>query len=161
MEFERVRDSALARRSASVAHAPLAPTATVASITQPLASVIQPLASVIHHGSVTQPLASVIQPASVIYPAPVTQPLASVIQPVSVIQPASVTPTVEPPLRLVPISATHQADSGQVGGAKTQKRIEFEETDCRLVFRKALLCKTFTLRMSMRTSTQFSTPFAR
>ena len=47
-----------------------------------------------------------------------------------------------------PISATQshpQAESsGQVGGSKTQKRIEFDETDCRLVFKKALLCKTFT-----------------
>ena len=48
---------------------------------------------------------------------------------------------------LVPISASQtdpSADSGQVGGSKTQKRIEFAETDCRRVFRNALLCKTFT-----------------
>ena len=37
-----------------------------------------------------------------------------------------------------------QAENGQVGGARTQKRIEFNETACRLVFRKELLCKTFT-----------------
>ena len=37
-----------------------------------------------------------------------------------------------------------RAENGQVGGSKTQKRIEFKETDCRRVFRKALLCKTFT-----------------
>ena len=37
-----------------------------------------------------------------------------------------------------------QAENGQVGGARTQKRIEFKETEWRLVFRKALLCKTFT-----------------
>ena len=37
-----------------------------------------------------------------------------------------------------------QAENGQVGGSKTQKRIEFKETECRIVFRKALLCKTFT-----------------
>ena len=37
-----------------------------------------------------------------------------------------------------------QAESGQVGGARTQKQIEFNETGCRRVFRKALLCKTFT-----------------
>ena len=37
-----------------------------------------------------------------------------------------------------------QAENGQVGGSKTQKHIEFKETECRIVFRKALLCKTFT-----------------
>ena len=35
-----------------------------------------------------------------------------------------------------PISTTHQAESGQVGGAKTQKRIEFDETECRRVDEK-------------------------
>ena len=39
-----------------------------------------------------------------------------------------------------------QVENGQFGGSKTQKRIEFDESDCRLVFRKALLCKTFTLQ---------------
>ena len=43
-----------------------------------------------------------------------------------------------------PISTTPQAEIVQVGGSKTPKRIEFDEADCRLVFRKALLCKTFT-----------------
>ena len=37
-----------------------------------------------------------------------------------------------------------QAENGQVGGARTQKRIEFKETECRRLFRNALLCKTFT-----------------
>ena len=39
-----------------------------------------------------------------------------------------------------------QPECGQVGGAKTQKRIKFDETECRRVLRKALLCKTFTPR---------------
>ncbi len=142
MEFESLRASALARRSATIVPppAPLAPTASGASATVPLASVIQP-ATVIPPASVSQPLASVIQPVSVIQPASVSQPLASVIQPVSV------TPPVAPPVRLVPISATQshpQAENGQVGGSKTPKRIEFNETECRRVFRNALLCKTFT-----------------
>ena len=37
-----------------------------------------------------------------------------------------------------------QAENRQVGGARSQKRIEFKETECRFVFRNALLCKTFT-----------------
>ena len=37
-----------------------------------------------------------------------------------------------------------QAENGQVGGSKTQKRIEFKETECRRLFRKALLCKSIT-----------------
>ncbi len=37
-----------------------------------------------------------------------------------------------------------QPENGQVGGSKTQKRIEFKETECRRLFRNALLCKTFT-----------------
>ena len=37
-----------------------------------------------------------------------------------------------------------QVEAGQVGGSKTQKRIEFDETECRRMFRNALLCKTFT-----------------
>ena len=37
-----------------------------------------------------------------------------------------------------------QAENGQVGGARTQKRIEFKESACRRLFRKALLCKSFT-----------------
>ena len=54
-----------------------------------------------------------------------------------------------------------QAENGQVGGSKTQKRIEFKETDCRRVFRKALLYKTFALRMSTPNSTQCCTHFVR
>ena len=131
MEFERLR------ASASVAHAIVPPPASVASIT-PVASAT-PAASV----------PSIIQPVSVTPVASVTPTasLASVIQPVSVIPAASVTLPVAPRVSLVPISTTQsqpQAESsGQVGGPKTQKRIEFKETDCRLVFRKALLCKTF------------------
>ena len=45
---------------------------------------------------------------------------------------------------LVNVFNEGQAEKRQVRGAKTQKRIEFDETDCRRVFRKALLCKTFT-----------------
>ena len=37
-----------------------------------------------------------------------------------------------------------QAEIGQVGGSKTPKRIEFDETECQRLFRNALLSKTFT-----------------
>ena len=99
----------------------------------PLVRPLQPTAAV----------ASVLQQASV---PSFIQPV-SVIPVASVIPAASVTQTVAPSVRLVPISATqshHQADIVQIGGAKTQQRIEFEETECRRVFRNALLCKTFT-----------------
>ena len=84
-----------------------------------------------------------IAPIRPLAPVPPTAPLASVIPPATVIQPASLIPPA-PVAPTVPVSATPQVDNGQVGGAKTQKRIEFDETDCRRVFRKALLCKTFT-----------------
>ncbi len=71
----------------------------------------------------------------------------SVIQAASVIQPASVIQSVAPTVRLDPFSVTQsnsEAESGQFGGSKTQKCIEFNETGCRRVFRNARLCKTFT-----------------
>ena len=114
----------LERPSASASVAPVAalvPPAPVASVTPPVSvTLIAPSAQA----------TSLIPPASVAPTAPLTTvpptaPLAAGIPPAS-------------------ISATQSDPLGQVGGAKTQKRIEFNEVDCRLAFRKALLCKTFT-----------------
>ena len=39
---------------------------------------------------------------------------------------------------------SEQAENGHVGGSKSHKRVELKETECRGLFRKALLCKSFT-----------------
>ena len=145
MELER------RRAFASVAAAPVAPSALVASVISPVS--VPPPA----------PLASVISPRTH-SPTVISDDEDTTFShsPITIsdeeeeIVPVRRLPTVRHPQSLVdlqyggdsdeetPISATQSHPRGQVGGSKTPKRIDFNERDCRRVFRNALLCKTFT-----------------
>ena len=156
MELERPRASSFAH---AIVHLPaaLAPTASVTPVAPVAPAIVLPPA----------PLASVIPPRfhstieisddedTAVSHSPITisddeEEEIAPVRRLPAVGPSqsSVIPPVAPPVRLVPLSATNShlqvESSGQVGGSKTQKHIEFDETDCRLVFRKALLCKTFT-----------------
>ena len=156
MERERSSASPSVGPSASVAPAIVPPPAAVAA-TAPVPSVIRvalvpsvirvaPVPSVIPTGTHSTIVISDDEDTTVSHsPITISDDEEEEIAPVRRLP--AVTPPVALPVHLFPISANQtdpQLESGQVGGAKTQQRIEFEETECRRVFRNALLCKTFT-----------------
>ena len=171
MELERPRASASLAPAALAPTASVSSVTPAASVTS--AAPLAPVASVIPTASVASliPPASVASVASVISPRTHSPTVISDDEETTVshspitisddeeeeIAPVRRLPTLRHPQTLVDpqyggdsdeetsISAAPQAESsGQVGGSKTPKRIEFDEPDCRLVFMKALLCKTFT-----------------